>query len=337
MEEIKNRIIKQLENKKTKTITFSEIRNNLKLPYNPENDKVLSNALEQLVEEKRIEPLKSSKKNIQRSYEKYRIIKNKEEQKEIQKEIINTFQKELNPNYFLKNPEEYVKTKEIIIPINNFFKNPDANILTINERSYQIFKNEKKLKENEDIISKLGLNFEKLHCYETYEPFFCYINSQFKRAEKKTIIVENKDTFWTIQNAIKQSANEKIYMVIYGEGKKILQSFKYIENFAINKQDEIQYFGDIDYEGINIYVTLKQRYPEYNIIAYKTGYEIILDLEPNPPQIRKKQNSNFNNVKVFLEEFEPKYQEKLKDIFNNKKYIPQEVFNSIIAQKLINI
>ncbi|MEE1379162.1 MAG: hypothetical protein U0K52_01880, partial [Clostridia bacterium] len=95
------------------------------------------------------------------------------------------------------------------------------------------------------------------------------------------------------------------------------------------------YFGDIDYEGINIYEQLKSKYSQYNIKAYKAGYQKILDIEKNPNKIRANQICNLKNNEEFLKEFDKDYQKKLQYIFENKLYIPQEVFNASIAEKIM--
>ena len=158
------------------------------------------------------------------------------------------------------------------------------------------------LKEREDIIKKLGLTLQDLKCYETYEPFFYYENKEFSKG--KILIIENKDTFWTIQNVVKTTKYKNIYLVIYGEGKKI-------------------------------YEQLKSKYSQYNIKAYKTGYQKILDIEKNPNKIRANQICNLKNNEEFLKEFDKDYQKKLQYIFENKLYIPQEVFNASIAEKIM--
>ena len=154
-----------------------------------------------------------------------------------------------------------------------------------------------------------------------------------KLKNKTILIIENKDTFWTIVKAIQKLKIENIYMIIYGEGKKILKSFSFIEEFKIDSKDNIYYFGDIDFEGINIYVSLKEKYNKYNISAYTKGYETILDIEKTPEKVRKNQNINQDKIERFISEFDKKYKDKLIEIFNNKKYIPQEVFNYEVALK----
>ena len=339
--EIEEKLIKYILQKKTKTMNLSEVYEKLKLPYTPQSDKIINNILKNLEEKGYIQPLKTTNKNLQGSFVKYKILKLKEENEEKIKEEILKLDKKIKIDYFLKHPKEYIKHKKIIIPINEFIKQTNGGkieTITVNERSYQIYKNEKCLKENEEILKKLGLTYKDLYAYDTYEPFFYYINTEYeiRKLKNKTIlIIENKDTFWTIVKAIQKLKIENIYMIIYGEGKKILKSFSYIEEFKIDSKDNIYYFGDIDFEGINIYVSLKEKYSKYNISAYTKGYETILDIERTPEKVRKNQNINQDKIEKFINEFDKKYKDKLIEIFNNKKYIPQEVFNYEVAIKSI--
>ena len=337
--EIEEKLIKYILQKKTKTMNLSEVYKKLKLPYIPQSDKIINNILTNLEEKGYIQPLKTTNKDFQGSFEKYKILKLKEENEEKIKEEILKLDKKIKIDYFLKHPKEYIKYKKIIIPINEFIKQTNGGkieTITVNERSYQIYKNEKCLKENEEILKKLGLTCKDLYAYDTYEPFFYYINTEYKirKLKNKTIlIIENKDTFWTIVKAIQKLKIENIYMIIYGEGKKILKSFSFIEEFKIDSKDNIYYFGDIDFEGINIYVSLKEKYNRYNISAYTKGYETILDIEKTPEKVRKNQNINQDKIEKFINEFDKEYKDKLIEIFNNKKYIPQEVFNYEVALK----
>lgn len=336
-EEIKLALIEYIKNRKTKTINITEIYQNLKLPYSQNSDKTLHIILNELIEENYITPLKNSEKTIQGSYKKYRIIKQRENIEELKiKEELLRLDKQIDISYYLKHPEEYIKEKENILQINNFLKNPDKNILSVNERSYQIFKNEKLLKEKEEILKRVGLTLENLFCYDTYEPFFCYINSNFNKETKTVLIIENKDTFWTIQKIIEEMQGKtEIALLIYGEGKKILKSFPYIESFGITSKDVILYFGDIDYEGINIYISLKKKWKNFNIKAFKKCYEMIVNLENNPPHIRTNQKEKKEDIQEFLEEFTQEYQMKLREIFKQKQYIPQEVFNYNVAKNVM--
>ncbi len=340
--EAEKELIDYILQKKTKTIKLSEIYKKLKLPYAPQNDKIIKNILNNLEEKGYIQPLKTTNKNVQGIFEKYKILNLKQEEEEKIKEEILKLDEKIKIDYFLKYPKEYIKNKELIIPINEFIKQTKEKKIeeiTVNERSYQLYKNEKHLKENESILKKLGLTYKDLYAYDTYEPFFYYINTEYKNkklANKTILIIENKDTFWTMVKAIQNLKIEDIYMVIYGEGKKILKSFLFIKEFKIDSKDNIYYFGDIDFEGINIYVALKEKYIQYNISAYIKGYRTILDIENTPEKIKTNQNINPKKLEKFISEFnDKKYKDKLIKIFNNKKYIPQEVFNYEVASKNI--
>ena len=80
------------------------------------------------------------------------------------------------------------------------------------------------------------------------------------------------------------------------KNQKILKSFSFIEEFKINSKDNIYYFGDIDFEGINIYVSLKNKYNKYNISVFTKGYQKILDIEKTPEKISTNQNINQNKI-----------------------------------------
>ena len=213
--EIEEKLIKYILQKKTKTMNLSEVYEKLKLPYTPQSDKIINNILTNLEEKGYIQPLKTTNKDFQGSFEKYKILKLKEENEEKIKEEILKLDKKIKIDYFLKHPKECIKHKKIIIPINEFIKQTNGGkieTITVNERSYQIYKNEKCLKENEEILKKLGLTYKDLYAYDTYEPFFYYINTEYeiRKLKNKTIlIIENKDTFWTIVKAIQKLKIEK--------------------------------------------------------------------------------------------------------------------------------
>ena len=292
---------------------------------------------------------------------KYRIIKNERDYTNIKQEI-SKLHKKIDIQYYLKHPEEYEQSREEITKINTYIEEKEKNEkrakeLTVNERSYQIFKDEKRLKEQEKILKKLGITFKELNCYETYEPFFYFENSNYDQFEtnknsqsknnnyayfdnknnvhktKKVLIIENKDTFWTYKKIAKKYNN--IYLVIYGEGKKILNSFEYIKNFELEENTEILYFGDIDYEGINIYISLARKYKNYHILPYCEAYQRMMQLEDKPNKIKHSQNIRKDNIEEFIKYFEEEEERKLQNIFENNLYIPQEIINYEEVEKII--
>lgn len=330
---LKETIQEMLETSKSKNITLEEIYQFTKTIYSPEIAKQMDTIIEKLVQENKLEPLKNAKKNLIGTPLKYRIVKPKKDYIEVKQEIMKLHNK-INIQYYLKHPEEYEEDRDEILKINNFITLENKEpILTVNERSYQIWKDEKKLKQQENILKKLGIDFKELNCYETYEPFFYFENNKYEKKNKKILIIENRDTFWTFKEITKQYQN--FYLVIYGEGKKILNSFKYIENFNVKNDAEILYFGDIDYEGINIYVSLLQKYRDYRILPYVVAYHRMIELENNPNKIRKRQNRREDYIEVFLNYFDIEDRKKLRNMFENNFYIPQEILNYEEVEKIV--
>ena len=289
MENLKDKIIDQLQKYKKINIMLDKIYKLSGLTIVPSTINELNTCINELINEDVLQPLKTSKKNVRGMYIKYRLIKH-DETLNVKEEIVQTLIKPIKIEYYLKNPKEYVQDREFIQPINNYLKSKENKSMpiTVNEMSYLLFKNEKLLKKNENVLNKLGIGFETLNCYDTYEPFFCYINPAFQGNDKLIIVIENKDTFWSTKKAIEGNSN--VYMVIYGEGKKILKSFSYITEFNISNTDKILYFGDIDYEGINICMSLIHTYPKYNIQIFKNAYKRCLELEDNLQKVKHNQN-----------------------------------------------
>lgn len=334
MKNLKNKIVNQLQKYKKTNITLDEIYKLSGLTIVPSTIHELNACINELMNEKVIQPLKTSKKNVRGMYVKYMLIKH-DDTLDVKEEIVQTLIKPIKIEYYLKNPKEYVQDREFIQTINKYLKSKENEELpiTVNEKSYQLFKNEKLLKENENILNKLGIEFETLNCYDTYEPFFFYINPSFQGKEKNIIIIENKDTFWSTKKAIEDNSN--VYMVIYGEGKKILKSFSYIKEFDILNTDRILYFGDIDYEGINICMSLIRAYPNFNIQIFKNAYRKCLELEENLQKMHHNQNKVKHYIEEFCKDFDTASQEKLKYILENNCYIPQEILTYEELKKII--
>lgn len=330
--EPKEKIIEAIQKSKLKSITLEEIYQASRTIYSPEMAKQTEKIIQELIQEKRIEPLKNAKKNSIGIPLKYRIIKEKKDDRNSQQEIMK-LHKKIEIQYFLKHPDEYEKWKMEIEAIHNFLKGSSkGERITVNERSYQLFKDEKKLKQNENLLKKLGIEWKDLNCYETYEPFFYFENTKYQQKNKKILILENRDTFWSFQRRAQK--DNSFYLIIYGEGKKILNSFDYIQNFNLPKKSEILYFGDIDYEGINIYLALAQKYETYHIVPYLEAYHKMLTLEDKPRKVKNKQNKREENITRFLEYFQAEDRNKLEKLFKNELYIPQEIINYEEVEKL---
>lgn len=223
---------------------------------------------------------------------------------------------------------------EIHQKIQLFIQTGKADIpLSVNERSLQIFGNEKYLAspECQSILKKYHLSLGLFNVYQTPEPFI-YYHSMFE--SKDALIIENKDTWYTMRKVLMETGSicgMRFSALIYGEGRKIQSSFSYIESEDtrdIHQIDQFYYFGDIDSSGIDILYKLIQLYPSYRIIPFEIGYDY---LYTHQKQGRKKELKR--DIKISMQELMVLQNlgiEKIKKIFDlcNQGYIiPQEVMN----------
>lgn len=245
----------------------------------------------------------------------------------------------MKKDYYLKNLKQYSKDREYILRLHNFLSDSDKckslkYRYTLNERSFEIFNDEKYLSQHgEVLLRRLGIGLDSLNCYKTYEAFFYIINS-FEinnNSIYNALIIENKDTFMSIMKLLNRKqgfpvGGKKINLLIYGEGKKIISSFKFMEEITRDHTvNNIYYFGDIDYEGIGIFLNLKDAYPQYNIIPNVELYRQLVDKAESPPNLKTNQDEVLTDE--FLNFFDDCYREKISRILKEKKYIPQEALS----------
>lgn len=206
--------------------------------------------------------------------------------------------------------------------------------LSINERSFQIFGDEKFLNsaEGKTLLNKNHISLHMLNVYKTPEPFIYYINPYTN--SKNALIIENKDTWYTMKRILKDYGSIcgiDIKALIYGEGRKIQNSFAYMEEDDTTDIHDIltfYYFGDIDASGIDIFYKLKNTYKKYDICPFEPGYEYLYE---NRHLKRKKEMKNITRIPSY--EIMPfkflgdEARVELMNLCNQDYIIPQEIMN----------
>lgn len=243
-------------------------------------------------------------------------------------------------DYYLKNAADFVVDRDVISIIMEFLARKDKNLLTVNERAYELFGDEKFFRgdgpnrsRGEIILKRLGLAYSDMCCIETLEPFFSFQAKNFEEGKnRKIFIIENRDTFWSFKRHV-MDAQSRIHadMIIYGEGRKIISSFQFAGEYGIlPEKDEFFYFGDLDAEGINIFCELKDRYPSYNILPFCEGYHAVLDigLKNGPRKTPKQQKINRENIRHFAGIFDSGIDLKVQMLLEGGSYIPQEALSA---------
>ncbi|GAA3663866.1 Wadjet anti-phage system protein JetD domain-containing protein [Asaccharospora irregularis] len=310
--------------------------------YKIKEHKELVGLIRKLIKENKIKPIKTSDLTAmhEQIYTKYRIIKHEtEDDKEYIEEINYKTCDKLGIDYYRRNLKDYKKHRTAIMDLNDYFLRNSSNLqkrISINERSYEIFNDEKFItsREGKEVLKNLKIDIVKdLNVYNTPEPF---IYLSVNRVSPQTIlIIENKDTYVTVTKMLleeKEVLKNKIDTVIYGEGRKIINSIRGIKDditleYMLNKENKFLYWGDIDRTGLSIYYSLKNSIEDLNINLFENAYHHMIEKASNR-KIRLSVKNQKDKYKDALENIENiELREKIRRILLEGKYIPQESLN----------
>ncbi|MCX7923845.1 MAG: DUF2220 domain-containing protein [Clostridia bacterium] len=303
----------------------------------PEGQAAFLNAVTMLISEQLISPVGNKPYTYSGLYLKYKVQKDEtKKDNELATQIIRSIELPAMVDYYIKHPQDFLHDKSIIETISSFLKRQGTDIVTVNERAYELFGDEKFFKGDERsrsrgevVLKRLGLDYSHLGCIDTVEPFFSFYKKDFfTRNTRNICIIENKDTFWSFKRNVLDSASTlNVDMLIYGEGKKINSSFRFVEEYHVDaKRDSFFYFGDLDAEGINIYYDLKEQYHNFNILPLYEAYLATLEigLKRGLAKTPKKQKMNEDNICKFVQCFNEPWTSEIKRILEEGNYIPQE-------------
>lgn len=335
---MKGDIMKDIKSLGKVKLSLDEIEKIFRL-YNY-ND--LVDFIKENIEKEIIKPIKSSRLNGKNPalYNAYRVLKDKVDYSNYIDELQYRLNTSLSMDYYLKNLDKYEEDRKYIIPLSSYIESQKDFLMeqsSINERSFEIWGREKFLQKEGGtrILKNLGVTLKDLGIYETTEPLSYY--SHHKNTPQNVLILENKDTFYSMRRHLIKGNDRilkmKIGTLIYGRGKGINRSFKdfsiCVEPYLNDINNNIYYFGDLDYEGIIIYETLSKIFKDnFVILPFIEAYKCMLKKAEffELPQMKLGQNKNIGNQ--FLDSFDEEERNKILDILKENKYIPQEILNS---------
>ncbi|ERI95721.1 hypothetical protein HMPREF1982_00024 [Clostridiales bacterium oral taxon 876 str. F0540] len=167
--------------------------------------------VQELVDEKFLEPVKRYGLNSMADalYKRYRIVYDEsngaleEENEELMEELNGHLYFKINIDVYKQNLKLYKKHRSYVRLFSDFMKK-NSNLLkiqcSINERSFEVFGDEKFLKEDslaKEMFKAMDLDMNILNFYMAPEPFFFYKSDA--KTPQNILIVENKDTFYTVR------------------------------------------------------------------------------------------------------------------------------------------
>ena len=324
-----------------KRISLSELEYALHL----QNYQQLYEAVLHKIEQGEIKPVKASGKNGKKPvlYREYWMIEQaRGDEEELVEELSYQYVPAIATGYYMKHLQQYREDREWLMLLNQYLREHKCLLefpMSLNERSYDIWHREKFLKEEQGrkILKRCGISLEMLNLYETSEPLAYYTDT--KEIPQNILLVENKDTFYSIRRNLLAGKNKilgiTIGTVIYGAGKGILRSFQDFtlccEPYMKNEANRLLYFGDLDYEGIMIYEKLADNFLDFCIIEpFVPGYHEMLHKaalrgQERLPHMKEKQNHNIGMK--FLEYFSVQDRQYINGILAENRYIPQEILN----------
>ncbi|MCB2290817.1 DUF2220 domain-containing protein [Clostridium sp. CS001] len=306
--------------------------------YNISEYRELVPLINELIEKGVIIPTKKSKTNGKDPwlFTRYTLVKVEENNTDHINEIKNELFIGLNTSYYLSHIDLYKADREYVIELSNYLRNNRQSLsvpVSINERSFEIWGKEKFLKDSrgQTIIKNVGLNIEDFNFYYTPEPFVFF--SFTKCENQRVLIIENKDTWYSIRKLMLEGDNNilgtYIDTIIYASGKGrfkgLLEYDLMVEKYLRNPK-EVLYWGDIDYEGIVIYEGLKTKFKDmFNLHIFNGAYKkmIFKSLDKKLPSFSEGQNKNITDL--FLSELDMEDKNEVIKIFANGLYIPQEI------------
>lgn len=285
-------------------------------------------------------PVKASRTNGRNPllYNRYRIVMPDRDKKQISQEVMHELQSlhpKLDKGFYFNNPASYKEDNNYVLMLSQYFLDSSQSKslkyrCTMNERSFEILNDEKFLESRGKVIlRRLGLSLQDLNCYKTLEAFFYILFEPKDRLN--VLIIENKDTFYSVLKYLERKPDKELYginmdMLIYGEGKKIVNSFSFLNEVTMGTPvDRVYYFGDLDFEGIGIFNSLASKYGKHLIVPHINLYKELIRAARKPPVLKTNQSGTY--LELFLMYFDEQIKEKITEILYNGKYIPQEAVN----------
>ncbi|MFW6273674.1 MAG: Wadjet anti-phage system protein JetD domain-containing protein [Halanaerobium sp.] len=311
--------------------------------------------LRELEADHKIQVIKSSDFNQRQPQlkKRWRLLK-KEEEHWSDKDIVK-LSRHLNLNYYLKRPKQ--QTEELqqkLFKICDFLEiKAEREWASREERSLELFADEKFLSRSEGkkLLSNLSLSLDDLKA-QKYNHLFVYWTLDPTQIEN-ILIMENHSAFIGAKKALTAGIDIfslDIDTVIYGQGKKIVSSFSFLEelldlDLLENNKEKINqikvlniyYAGDFDPEGFVIYKSLTEKYSEYGIELLGAYYKLLLDEAAHFYPCQKRQNQSPRVLEQVLAKFKRQgYNDlaaELKQAWENELRLPQELVTLEVYKK----
>jgi hypothetical protein len=245
----------------------------------------------------------------------------------------------LNPKHYLWHPqlaflpESRLPSYNSWLKVDEWLKNGglEKKVIPVNERSYELFGNEKYLDEKfcrTVPFTKGQFSLHDLRCQRIYHPLAWEAGPESSRGNP-CLVIENMATWFSLKTL--NDERGRYSSVVFGWGAKFEGNWVNLE-YILKKCrfSEVYYFGDIDAKGLMIPFYVKNRFEDQFNMAFNLElflYEKLLSL-PVTPGPDKSHTAKFDFQKI-----SPIIPEKIRStvlgLIQNKKRIPQEALQPL--------
>ena len=334
----------ELKNYSRKTISWQQIADLI----NVHDERSLHAEIQNCIDSGKLTPM-SSKTNGNNKFPlfaKYRVQIPEAENARLVQEIASLHSALQKDGYLQKHPEQYRKYRTALQALSEYlFQTVGIPVpVSRKERSFEIFGEEKQLDDSgfQRVLSKLSVHAERLAYYDTPgDTFYDFIPAQKPRMS--ILICENKDIWYNLRRMMFEQKKtvlwgHKIDGVLYGQGNQVTSpaALSNYTKFLNLVEPQYFYWGDIDREGFNIFLRLRQVNPTLSISMFISGYKAMLRLAEGKVMPYSHDHRNrMENYSPIYALFPACTRSVLKEIMEENIRVPQEIVSyAVLLQEM---
>ncbi|MCF8567811.1 DUF2220 domain-containing protein [Alicyclobacillus tolerans] len=304
--------------------------------YNQDGYRGFAQTVHEMVENGQIRPISSSGKIGKQPAlsVRYQVVEQRATlPAEIREELLHRYHPKMQLHDYFQDAHAYARDKAILQILDEFLRGPDRYMMSCNERSFQLFRDEKYLadaKTGGALLRRVGLGLSDLFCELTHEPFF-YVLRNIPKGLKEVsgLIIENKDTFDSFRRQWDEGHSTvfgiPFSLLVYGEGSKIIKSLPFMHTIETlsGRSVTLYYFGDFDRSGVMIWHRAMVN-NAIELLPFIPLYEMLWRKYPDFGGKRPQPDFTPEVMSQFAERFPSPLVEPVRKFLMDGRYLPEE-------------